>query len=218
MKSNFSVGICLLFVLFSCTKNPPENNSVNHENNYYPLTTGSYWIYNTYKIDSLKNETLVSQNDTLNIIGDTNINGYQYKIFFGKVWPFFELKPERYCRDSLGYIVDASGKILFSSNNFTDTLSQESIPTIEDTLYYEYSRMKQFSEKVYLQSGTYDSVLNLERIFIYWNIPERLTVRLKSLYAPNVGCILRQSLVSNEYLDRKEFYEIRLAAYHIVKN
>lgn len=215
MKTRILVGMYLLVVLVACNKESNVTNPVIEEPTYYPLTTGSYWIYNTYKIDSLKNEELISENDTTAIIGDTIINGHQYKVFYGKRYGHMEIKTEKYLRDSLGYIVNSNGKIVFCQTNFTDTLYSVAIPNSLDTLYYEFTEMQSVVEEIILPSGAFDSIINNQLKFVFWKVPNKPTFDLDNLYAPNVGKIISQYGYAGALLDQKSYYEHRLIDYFI---
>jgi hypothetical protein len=112
--------ILLLFVLIivSCAKIepplPPDEKS-----QHLPNTVGSYWIYETFTIDSNNVEASTGIIDTITVIGDTLINGYNYAIYKGTHYGTPSLT---YKRDSSGYIVYSSGNIEYSYVNFTDTL------------------------------------------------------------------------------------------------
>jgi hypothetical protein len=217
MKTRILVGMYLLIVLVACNKESNVTIPIVKEPTYYPLTTGSYWVYNTYKIDSLKNEELISENDTTAIIGDTNINGHQYKVFYGKKYGHGSIKTEKYLRDSLGYIVDSNGEIVFSQTNFTDTLYSLVIPYDMDTLYYEFTKLQSVADEKILPAGAFDSVLNNQLKFVYWKEPNKPTFNLDNLYAPNVGKILNQNCYAGMYLQDKSYYEERLIKYFIAQ-
>jgi hypothetical protein len=217
MKTKIVVGIYLLVALMACNKEPNEVKPVAKEPNYFPMTTGSYWIYNTYKIDSLKNEELISENDTTAVIGDTILNGNPYKVFYGKLYGAGGQKYFQFRRDSLGYIVDEYGTVVFSQSNFSDTLYSKVIPNRPDTSYYMYSMMQSATDEIIVPAGVFDSVLNYNLIFIYWTDPNKLTLTMDNLYSPNVGKILKQYAYSGEFQLKKSYYEERLTAYYITK-
>jgi hypothetical protein len=89
--------------------------------NYSNLEVGNYWIYDIFTLKA--DGTLIPQNkvDSVYIAKDTLIGTNTY---FKYLYPDFpsKLYTHKYLRDSLHYIVDHQGKILFSSENFTDVL------------------------------------------------------------------------------------------------
>ena len=76
-------------------------------------SVGSYWIYNWYSIDTLGNEKLI-QTDSIYIAEDTIINNNTYTIRQGE---YLNGGRTEYIRDSLGYIVNAKGDILWNKNS-----------------------------------------------------------------------------------------------------
>ncbi len=121
MNKLIAFAIVAIF-LFGCGKDDETNDDINQTtDNYFPLTTGSYWVYATYKIDSNGVETTMNQVDTVKITGDSLINGKTYKVFFKVSNKTFVL-----VRDSSGTIVNQNGLTTLPSalNNsvlFVDT-------------------------------------------------------------------------------------------------
>lgn len=217
MKTRILVGMYLLVALVACQKESDVINPVIEDPTYFPLTTGSYWVYNTYKIDSLKNEELISENDTTTIIGDTNLNGYQYKVFYGKEYGFSGSKTEKYLRDSLGYIVNSDGNIVFSQTNFIDTLYSETILTQTDTAFIFFTKMFTYSNHISLSVGDFDSLLNCQMKVVFCQDPNRYVSILDNLYAPNIGKLIDQYGYTSQLLEQKTFYEERLINYYIAE-
>lgn len=218
MKIKLLLGLFLMVGMLSCEKSEKEPDTPEAKKaDYFPLSTDSYWVYNTYKIDSLDNETLISENDTLTIIGDTTINGDLFSVFFGKRFGMSNNKYNYYYRDSSGYIVTPSGKIIFSSNNFTDTLHSTYTPNADDPMLYWFIMMEEFDEEVTLPAGAFDSVLNMNQKIFYYNPSKEFLKNNKHLYAPNVGKILQQYFYVGGYINKKSYYEDRLIGYKIEK-
>jgi hypothetical protein len=113
MKKILAFTILSLTVL-SCKKDKiepvipqPNNPSYTHV-----TTTGSYWVYDWYQVDSTGNETLIPQwKDTIRIVGDTTINGKVYQHYNATYW---NTPSEYYTRDSSGYVVDIYGRISYT--------------------------------------------------------------------------------------------------------
>ena len=116
MKKIFALTILSLAVL-SCKKDkitpqipqtPPPPNSYTHV-----TTTGSYWVYDWYDVDSTGNETpwYSAGKDTVRIVGDTSINGEVFQHYKGNQW---SSQFEYFRRDSSGYVVDPNGDIIYS--------------------------------------------------------------------------------------------------------
>lgn len=218
MRNKLLWGFIVVMAIAACEKNEPEViEPPVQEPDYFPLTIGSYWVYNTYEIDSLGNETLISENDTIEIIDSTIINNKVYRTFYGKRYGTSSNKEEQYFRDSNEYIVRESGTITFSQYNFTDTLSQTYINP-SDPIYYWFSMMKEEVEEVQVPAGTYDSVLNCNLHFKYLKDSNNLTVDTKKLHAPNVGKVLKQYIYASKYEFDRTYLEERLVAYHIAED
>lgn len=107
----------------------PASSSVS--TTFFPLTTGSYWVYERFQMDTNGVETLVAI-DSSYISGDTIINGATFSVFVGTY-----IDPNGiYCRrDSSGYIIDQYGTIHFSSTNFIDTLRTGNTPGYYNSFY-----------------------------------------------------------------------------------
>lgn len=209
------MGITLVVAMFACNKNNDSNPEIETgESNYFPLTTGSYWVYNTYEIDSLSNEELKSENDTITIVGDTTINGHTFKVFYGR--KYYSSTPEKfYYRNSSDFIIDDKGVLVFSQSNFTDTLYSEYIPDNNGASIHFYSKMNYYNSKLTMQVGVFDRLLNRNVFVDYLTFDPIRTEKLDILYAPNVGNVLHQYAYTHQLLTMKCYFEKRLVSYHI---
>jgi hypothetical protein len=220
MKNYFIVGLILMIGIVSCQKEDhPESKSVSQDKtllNYFPVTTGSYWVYNTYEIDSTGNETLFSESDTVAVVGDTLLNGKEYKVFYGKYYKNSYSK--KYYRDSAGYIINRENKIIFNPNNFADTLNKEVQYLSNNKLWFiSFILMKKVDSSVTVPTGKYDKILNSEFI-IEVNDSLKTKMCFDYLYAPNIGIVLSQHAWFEQYLQEKKYYERRLISFNVVKN
>lgn len=216
MNWKISAGFVLLtsIVMFTaCEKKAVEKDSVTifDEPDYFPLKTGSYWVYNSYKVDGDGNEKLISMNDTLRIIGDTTIRGNMYKIFYGKRYVVMDKYEKRYYRDSSGYIVNDKGRIVFSTK-VSDTLLKNSL--VENTLF-EYTTVENIQGEIAVPAGVYDSLLNCCLTIIEYTPDPNIIGTLDHIYAPNIGTIIRQNILVYEYSNTGIYYEERLIDYYI---
>lgn len=216
MKIKLWVGIFLFLGIIACEKTPNEPASETKKDiSYFPLSTGSYWVNNTYQIDSTENETLISENDTMRIIGDSVINGNTYKVFYGKETGIAQGLVKRFFRDSSGCIVNNSGKIFFSINNFIDTLYSSF--TTWDSNVYMYSLMETYENEISLSSGVFDSILNWELTVERHGETKSLIRKNAYLFVPNVGKILCQYFYISTFERNKNYYEERLIDYYIAE-
>ncbi|MFN8713316.1 MAG: hypothetical protein ACK5Z2_10735 [Bacteroidota bacterium] len=95
-------------------QNPPVNQSVA----YFPLDSGSYWVFEHVSIDTNGNETFL-QTDSVRIMGDSVIGGNTYKIFKNWGFSFFS----GLYRDSANCIVNEVGDIVFAANMLGQPIS-----------------------------------------------------------------------------------------------
>jgi len=217
--SIFSVS---LFVLsFTACKKTPLPDVIGVTNScdgYCSYTVGSYWIYQHVLIDSNGVEQILTTTDTVSIVGDSIINGQTYAAVKGKLIPYSSLFPSgiiNHVRDSLHYLVSYTGTILFSSQDFSSILTQDSTVSTNAgstvTNYYSH-KMEDVVDSVSLPAGTF-KVLNYERtasstdslinsMFAYKNSNQ--------YYAKGVGKVLHSFVFSN-----KRYLEHRLLEYHI---
>ncbi len=123
----------LLFVFDSCKK-PKKNTApptlidsvlpAPEYNNYTHLKPGNYWIYRSYKLDSVSGAAHAENTyDSIYVEKDTVLNGYTYHKYVSPQ-PFSgTLYNVTYLRDSLSYTVTNTGKIVFSSEDTTTVFS-----------------------------------------------------------------------------------------------
>ena len=214
MKTYLLTGILFLLVLLACEKSNEPNQEKQEEEplNYYPLTTGSYWVYDTYKIDSLGNETLKSENDTVAIIGDSLIRGNNYKVFYGKPYNLFNMKKIKYCRrDSSGYIVDGYGLVVFQNVNLNDT--SYFYPSWAKGKYFYHYFMEKYSGN-YTTFST-DSVISKNQTIYKVDNGIKELCTLEKVYAPGIGLVQDQNGWMSEIDYDRAYYEIRLKDYLI---
>jgi hypothetical protein len=148
MKNLISL-LFLVFILFSCNKKstPDQLVPIVEYPNFANLKTGNSWIYERYEIKSngtviplkiydscyVEKDTLMGQSTYFKMIRPLPWSGE------AEVW---------YVRDSLHYIVNHKGEIIFSSEDFNTTF----------TTFYHRIEMKDH------QTGTmtYDTVAKME--------------------------------------------------------
>ena len=118
MKRVFFITAFIGLLAVSCTKENSENNlNPLPTSDYMQLKIGNYWVYEWYRLDSLGNEIPTSEADSSIITGDTNISGKLY-------YKMLSTKSSHisYLRDSIGYLVDMDGRVLFSDHDFTNII------------------------------------------------------------------------------------------------
>ena len=178
-----------LIILFSCSKDAaiPEGKdfggTVTPVGPFVPLTVGSFWIYDYFLQDTNGVETYLDR-DTMSIINDTILNGKTYAVFDGS----YEYKCNNYTsfrRDSLGYLIDTTGWIYFSSTNFTDTLEN-----LSDSTRFFFYKMTHKDSIVSVPAGVFQT-FDYERILHYY-LDIRPTQHCHNFYSNGVGIIKTQ--------------------------
>jgi hypothetical protein len=97
---------------------------------YGRLQVGNYWIYQRFVVDTLGNATPTAVFDSCYVEKDTLINGNTFAKIC-KPWPWGTSPKQEfeYLRDSLHYLIDPSGRVRFSSEDFI-------------TVFYDYISVK----------------------------------------------------------------------------
>ncbi len=130
-------SVCLIIgtLCFACNQN--DDDQVEEcgptvlPPNYFPLATGNYWFFDVYQIDTTGADVEYKGRDTIQIVGDTLIDGNTYAIV--QESPFLSSEPlfEYYLRDSSGFLVTNEGSVKFTSSIFnTVVYTFEYAPTI----------------------------------------------------------------------------------------
>src|ERR1043165_1657872 len=125
LRTTLLFAACIM-VVCSCKKkgsedpnNPTDPVATPVYPNYTAMKPGNYWIYQQYKLDSATgNASAESKIDSCYVEKDTIINGKTYHKYMSV---FFDGSGyvAKYFRDSLSYVVTESGRIVFSSDDFT---------------------------------------------------------------------------------------------------
>lgn len=100
--------------LVSCKKEESIINQTSQRESvtdYFPMTSGSFWVYKEYASDSSMIFSETGLLDSVSVIKDTLINGSSYTLFNSSLWG------KKYCRDSNGVIVYSNGDKLLSLNS-----------------------------------------------------------------------------------------------------
>ncbi len=204
MKTNtilWAIGIIL--ILSACKKSSEPD--ITPLPDFMNLKVGNYWVYEYYKIDSNGFETKLPKTDTSFIEKDTTINDITYyKWFRASV----ELKGQKYptfVRDSLGYLVTDWGAILFSRDNFTDTLVFDTLPILTSIL-----KMVGKDSIVQVSAGSFTT--RTARLTVFPTDPHYpWGVRyFYNVYGANTGLILW----SYALYSQPSYYEARLSSFH----
>lgn len=194
----------------------PIDNPVNSSADYFPLAIGNYWVYNNYLIDSNGTETLLTDIDSIVINRDTLIRGNTYYIMEGVSYPYNIWRTENILRDSSNYIVDNTGRIIFSDSDFNNTLYENDVIVGTDTLVSSYYFMEQVSNTINTVAGAFDSIYNYKGVVTstFPGYPSSFP-DIYNYYAPNVGRVLKNYYFIPTVTFTKKYYEKRLLRYYI---
>lgn len=200
-----------LFAIWSCEDS--NETTIPSGKDYFPLKVGNYWVYQTFRIDTLGNEFLESsKNDTITIVNESIINGYKYYGIRDRHC-LLNVNKIIYYRDSSDCIIDLNGKIILSTTNFTDTINIFTDQYFTNKYYTLSRKMEKTEEPITVPCETFYKVINAKQTLI--SNSKFRHVRnpryLNSYYAPGVGHIISTYC----YLLTPEIYEERLVSYHI---
>jgi hypothetical protein len=203
-----AIAFSLTVAFASCKKDDPQPDPqplpAPASSNYSPMTTGSYWVYDNYNVDT--NNTAVYWNtDSLYVTGDTVVNNKTYHLVKGT--NYGSNFQTRMLRDSSGCILNEVGMVLFSATNFTDTLNVQEYPGI-GTIYYKMAQ----GPSVSVPAGIYATLdmkgdLYMDDPNYTYGIPRFA----HNYYADNIGKV--KSV--NFYVYAPGTIETRLVRYHI---
>lgn len=156
---------------------------------FFPLALGNYWLYEVVKIDAEGNEEIQPEIDTVKIIGTRLINGEIYHIMYESS-RFFGYSPTTsLVRDSSGFLVNSSGRILLSNTNFGEVL--ETIELEVDDIRIEFT-MHGDIETVNVPLGDFDCQ-NFEGVLIEMNEIDSIN-KLINFYSNEVGLVKSNDL------------------------
>jgi len=207
-----------IVLLASCEKEDDASSTNTPENQlkitHMPLSVGNYWVYQYYKIDTNGTETELTKQDSVYVIGDTIINNNTY-IALGSViisQPNSIVNYSFY-RDSIGYLVNNRGVILFSETNFTDTLQVDVSLYEGDTTYMVSWMMENYNNTISLPIGVFDNILNYKGTLCLGINPNNVeNPRFQNnYYSDNIGIIQENYY----YLNGSDSFEKRLINYHV---
>lgn len=206
--------ICL--ITFSCCKdkeNTPTPSNNPSQNTSLVNTAGSYWIYHWYNVDSTNTETLLSNKDSVYVVGDTLVNGKVYTMYKGD---YFGSTTQTYLyTDSSGYIIDNGYKI-FTYNDFGTNYN---FYCEVGNLYCSYETSFNSTVKKSVPAGNFD-VINSQKTYYmpdssWFSVCDSITLT-HSYYDKNKGFEVSSqfgflTMLKNEC----SYYERRLVNYHI---
>ncbi len=208
---NRSLLLSLLAVaLLSCSK---DSSSVVNEpsaqptvSDFFPMTVGSYWVYEMVEEDSSFIAGSRFGTDSVAAQKDTIIRGFTYTKF---VSSFFGVS---FFRDSAGYLVNQSGTKYLTVNPDYSVLRQE-YAADTDSSFVLIMRMNKADTICVVPAGTFlAKVVNVSVVAVKHS-PNWPDVRMiHHAYASSVGIVSRRLVFafSDHYL------RVQLARFHVV--
>jgi len=178
------IGFCLLV---SCRQEPAiDKLAVPNTIDLFQYKTGNTWVYEV--IISHEDPSVIptfASNDTITVVGDSLIRGHIYKKIRiiesgGRSISFY--------RDSIGCLINNSGKILFSMINQGLLYNHTFVVSGKDTIYSFFDLMDGASRNINVPFGNFNAYSKTR--FTTFPTPKEPIKRVsQSLYAPGIGLI-----------------------------
>jgi hypothetical protein len=217
-KKAFLLSLFVMtIVIYSCKKEkepePTPVPVVTTYPNYSQLKVGNYWVYQRFDIDTYGNATPKSIYDSCYVQTDTIMNG---KTYFKVVEPDPNLSSQRdisFLRDSLHYIVNNYGMILFSSQDFSSIFLSRYMLSGPDTLCLNIRKMSDQGMAVITPAGTFMTIDAIDTYYMYPDYTLAGNPRYRhTRYSENIGIVVKTLAF---YLHNPNYFERRLIRYHL---
>lgn len=217
-KTLFLSAALMTIFIYSCKKDkdkePATTTPTTTYLNFSQLKIGNYWVYQEFDIDTNGNATPQNTFDSCYVEKDTLINTKTY-LKIVKPMPYFPNQKEiSFQKDSLHYIVNSTGKILFSYQDFS-TVFESSYFMAEpnDTVCQIVKQMADKNLTVTTPAGTFTTSNAKATYLMYPNWTYAGNTRnTNTRYAENIGIVIETLpfvVTSPNYIER------RLVRYHI---
>lgn len=189
MKNLLFLSLSILTLIYSCKKDPEYKPGAS---DYFNLKVGNYWVYEQFTLDT--NGVYTSRNilDSNYVEKDTLINGKLYYKYMSDNLEKFQNYTPRFFRDSAAYMVDQTGRIVFSIVQNSDTLDRiyNVVPYSSDTIAFIFSKMTDIGQSITVPAGTFET-RNYQSTYIMWpkfSVGGKIR-HLDNRYAAEVGLI-----------------------------
>ena len=185
-KSCFVILAALAFIQCKKDKQPEgPSPAPASTSNHYGLTIGSYWIYQSYNVDTLNNAVPVATLDSIYVRKDSVIRGQTYRVLTG---PLYGMFTQNICRrDSSGWLVDERGRTFCDFKGISlihDTLMDPSM------IFTSYERLNAGTTTRLTPAGSFvclDAHQTIHMVAVGYKVPSyRYT---DSYYADGVGLV-----------------------------
>lgn len=178
----------LLTISFSSCKK--DSSTPTTYPNFSQLKVGNYWVYERFNVDSSGNATATEIFDSCYVEKDTLINNISYYKVIRPEVPGSKYE-DKFVRDSLHYLVNHNGQILFSSQNFTDIFYRYFVtasPT--DTICEVIVKMADKDLNVSIPAGQFNTYSFKQTFNMYPNWSSQGNPRhIDTRYAENIGIV-----------------------------
>jgi hypothetical protein len=196
MKRNIFFVFMVIFAFSACkkeTKSNPELPPQESVLDYYPLAVGNYWLYEVSSCDSSWEDCTSMRVDSNYVSKDTLMNGHTYFKLEGRKMTG---SAPSFIRDSLDYIVDNRGNILFSNKDFATKFHEEYVISQTDTIYHWFYKMDSTPFVVTVPLGEF---ICLDNKLSFFRINENFQHEFNahSAYAKNVGPVHKQVMFAS---------------------
>lgn len=225
MQARFGLfAIAIIISVFSCKKEKEDNPTPGFNDpkiivydDYTKLSPGNYWIYQDYRIDSVNAAAIpLGTYDSAYVEKDTVIHGSSYHKYLDAAYGSNPANPTytiSYLKDSLSYIVDNYGKIVFSSEDFSHVFHTYTFgpnASTPDTLTVT-EQMGFRNESITVDAGTFITS-TFRKIYHFPSSYPYSTREYVYKYAKNIGLILETTAFYN---NSTVTFERRLVRYHV---
>ncbi len=211
----FSALLIAIVMLSACKKDDGDDEITVTPTTpqYFPLTVGSYWVYEIFKGDTLGHYVSTGKFDTVFVAKDTLINGQTYALFKGTrygVGPIINLNAYRVQGD---FIINSNNRYLLSWADFTNTIDKDSLIHPDGTMVFRYeAKMQSGLKSVQVPAGNFQA---LERVTqIHYTIPgmPHPLRDYSKFFVEDVGMVIDEYGYSGTWFIT---YQKRLVRYHI---
>lgn len=217
-KTLFLAVVLMTAMIYSCKKDKDTEPTTPTPTTTYPnfsqLKVGNYWVYEQFDIDATGNATSKNTFDSCYVEKDTIINSKTY-LKIVKPKPYFTNQNDiSFQKDSLHYIVNSNGEILFSSQDFS-TIFESSylMDGPNDTVCQIIKQMADKNLTVTTLAGTFTTSNAKEKYSMYPNWTSAGNPRNKhTRYAENIGIIIETLPF---FASSPNYIERRLVRYHL---
>ncbi|MCB0735923.1 MAG: hypothetical protein KDC92_00325 [Bacteroidetes bacterium] len=194
MKKLLILLTAMAALLFSCNKDDSNNPSTSDlAKQFFPMKTGSYWIYELYKKPDGESETKTEFVDSIVVSGDTNINGHNYKIL--RTYSDLYGNYRNYYRDSSGVILSEKNKIILNAKSINDTMERTKYKNGNVVLYKTADYLKEHAQLKSINGG-FDSLMIVEHYTFSGALTQddkhHFPVKTESQYLKHVGLLQHQ--------------------------